>query len=148
MSNCLLKKGNPIPFMKYWLAALAIISFISVAVFGFVALSNCHGETGLGCIASLAEGLFCPAGENTVISALFHANIYHGFSTAVLSASILIAALLLLGFLTLRFGSQFFSTTLLKYLPGQSGELAKLSFLVRQPRTNWLSLHEKRDPAF
>lgn len=131
--------------MKSAFITLLIISFIGVAVFGFVSMifGDAHGYD---CIASNRLGAFCPL-NNAFDFVIFHIGAFKYFSTAifVFSLTLLIAALSLVAFSVLprplsndeENDDSVFST------PG-----AKFIVLPKIRRiTRWLSLHIN-SPAF
>ncbi len=74
--------------MKSLLTILLIISFVGVAVFGFI--SMIYGvEHGLGCIANNVGGTgLCP--RHDITNFLFHLDAFKFFSKAILSAFLII----------------------------------------------------------
>lgn len=127
---------------RYFTALFCIISFVTVAVFGFVIFGNC-ANGGVGCVASFVQGLACPAASGEWLLDFVHAQTFHGFSLALLSSYLIIASLLIL-FL-------FFSRPAF----GMSGEflffrrraLDGKTFPIRDFLLSWLSYREKRDPS-
>jgi hypothetical protein len=68
--------------MKRLFILLIAISFASIAVFGFLAMSHDSMDNS-GCLASTAEGALCPT-TNPFIIAFFHQNAFAKFGTALL----------------------------------------------------------------
>ena len=74
--------------MKFAFIAILIISFVGVAVFGF--LSMIYGDThDGGCIASNRLGALCPL-NGTFAFVVFHIDAFKYFSMAVFAATLLI----------------------------------------------------------
>ncbi len=74
--------------MKSAITAFLIISFIGVAVFGFVSMIFGADHNG-GCIVSNRLGSLCPI-NSPLIFLVFHLGAFKYFSTAVFSAILLI----------------------------------------------------------
>lgn len=64
--------------MKRFLTAALILSFVVIAVFGFLGMGHGHG-----CIATLAQGGECSNSANPFAITLFHLDAFKEFSTAV-----------------------------------------------------------------
>ncbi len=125
--------------MKDVFAALAILSFVSVAIFGFLAMDmnnlagghqNCIAET------ANANGL-CP---NDIIDlSFFHVNTYKSFSLAVFAS--FLALLLIAGFLWIKIQNKnfeflektFFTNLNLAYKPSQEKTFHWISLLENSP---------------
>jgi len=73
--------------MKFALITLLIISFVGVAVFGFVSMIFGADHNG-GCIAVNRLGSLCPI-NNPLIFLVFHLGAFKYFSTAVFGAVLL-----------------------------------------------------------
>ncbi len=67
--------------MKFAFVTLLIISFVGVAVFGFLSMIFGHMHDG-GCIASNGINALCPL-NNIFTFVVFHLNVFKYFSTAV-----------------------------------------------------------------
>lgn len=127
--------------MKSAFTTFLIISFIGVAIFGF--LSMIFGDAhGYGCIASNRLGAFCPL--NSVFDfVVFHIDAFKYFSTAVLSVIFLIISIGIAFSILPR--------------PLNNDEDDDLAFSIRGEKfkafpktrriTRWLSLHIN-SPAF
>ncbi len=74
--------------MKSAFITLLIMSFVGVAVFGFLSMIFDHAHNG-GCIASNRLGAFCPT-DSAYTFVVFHLGAFKYFSTAVLVAVLLI----------------------------------------------------------
>ncbi|MDO8505931.1 MAG: hypothetical protein Q7S48_05165 [bacterium] len=76
----------------YW---LLLITFISIAVFGFLAMGHAsNGHMHGGCIAAAARASTC---ESDADDSFFHINVFKSFSQAMISSAMLfISALLFL----------------------------------------------------
>ena len=134
--------------MRFALTSLFIISFFGLAVFGFagMGMADEHGHT--DCVATAVQGAVCTEALGTVGSINFHTNAAKFFSTAVFGAS---ASAILLAFFGLAFGISILShlrilPLLAKYRVPQF--LLSPAALPKDAINSWLSLHEKRDPAF
>ena len=77
---------------------IILFGFISLSLFGFVGMLESSEMTHAPntCLASLAQNGTCPPPENTVASALFHANAYKVFSTTLLSVAAVLMAFVFL----------------------------------------------------
>ena len=65
------------------IAFIILVSFIAIAVFGFVGMGMDHGEMHRGCIAAQAQGTAACPGDRDPMGALrFHLDAFKGFSTA------------------------------------------------------------------
>lgn len=84
------------------LSSLLLISFLSLALFGFLGMSDTYSMAHAPnqCLASLAQNGACPPEENTVASAVFHTNALKVFTTTLLTVSLVLlaAAVLFLAF--------------------------------------------------
>gem|GEM_PF-6519282 len=82
--------------MKSVLATISIIGFISVAVFGFLAIGHINEMAHSGCLAALAQNGVCPSATNVPLAAAFsHLNILKSFSSALLNNAALMLSLAL-----------------------------------------------------
>jgi len=86
--------------MKF-LAALLLITFVSLAVFGFVSIGHAdHGNAPIAdCLASKVAGKICPENETPLSGALFHLKAFSYFSTALFGQIGGVLALMLFAFL-------------------------------------------------
>ncbi len=74
----------------YW---LLLITFISIAVFGFVAMGSTGTEHAHnGCIAATARVSTC---ESVAYDFLFHISVFKSFSQAMIGSSMILIALML-----------------------------------------------------
>ena len=132
--------------MKRVITAALILSFVAIAVFGFLAIG--HGQ---GCIATLAQGSECRNTGNPFAVTFFHLDSFKGFSTAVFNdASINFAAafatvLLVIGAWGLAHSRRLSALPALavrwEWLQKQSGVIGKEKFSC------WLALHENSPSA-
>ncbi len=125
--------------MKALFSILAIISFVTIAVFGFSAMEQDpeHGHSKI-CIATVANGFECPPGTNLID---FHLNAFRTFSNATLLAYSLLA--LFVALWTLPTGP-FGLKPVLKFQTKDRGPL----FISRETiLKSWFSLHENSPSA-
>ena len=127
--------------MKRFLTAALILSFVAIAVFGFLAIG--HGQ---GCIATLAQGGECRNDNNPFAATFFHLDAFKEFSTAVFGdASVSLA----LAFIIFVFAMA------AQTLSRSAGQIALPVLAVRWERlhqsfgaiskeklSRWLALHE------
>lgn len=117
---------------------IALFGIMLVAVLGFVAMNDKHGNGQL-CLSTVVAPAGCPEGP-TLSKTFFHSGIYLGFSSGLF-----LAALVLL-FLALTFALKLDETLKLSLLAvAEAINAAQPSFLKQTVR--WLKFHEKRDPA-
>lgn len=127
--------------MKSAFITLLIISFVGVAVFGFVSMIFGDTHNG-GCIASNRLGAFCPL-NNAFNFIVFHIDAFKYFSTAifVFSLTSLLVALSFIAFSVLprplnnEEDEDIFSAMQTRVLPRMTRIGKKIDF------NNWLSLH-------
>lgn len=127
--------------MKSALAIISIIGFVSVAVFGFLAIGHINEMAHRGCLAALSQNGICPSASNAPLAAAFsHLNILKSFSSALLSNSVLLLVLTIL----------FFSSYVLSFFRPFVGLSEAVLFLPRLLRNgenyisrnlNWLAIH-------
>lgn len=133
--------------MKSAFVTLLIVSFIGVAVFGFISMIFGDTHNG-GCIASSRLGAFCPL-NNAFNFIVFHIDAFKYFSTAifVFSLTLLLTALAFIAFSVLprplnnEEDEDIFSAMQTRVLPRIARIIKKIDF------NNWLSLHIN-SPAF
>ncbi len=127
--------------MKSVFITLLIISFVGVAVFGFVSMIFGVDHNG-GCIVSNRLGSLCPT-NNPIIFLVFHLGAFKYFSTAVFSAILLI----------LLAGTIF--SILPKPISGDEEDdefifdysFSKSFYTFKEQLNHWLSLHTN-SPTF
>src|SRR3989344_6177675 len=121
--------------MKSAFTSFLIISFIGVAVFGFISMVY-GADHGVGCVASRINGTgFCP--QNGIMDFVFHLDAFKFFSKAVF------------GVLLIIFLSGVIFSILPKPLNGDEEDDYIISFnKISRPRakfktqlSHWLSLH-------
>jgi len=127
--------------MKRFLTAALILSFVAIAVFGFLAIG--HGQ---GCIATLARGSECRNTTNPFAATFFHLDAFKEFSTAVFGdASVSLASALVI--LVFAMGARVLSRS------AEQSTLPALAARWERPRqyfgaisqekfSCWLALHE------
>ena len=76
-------------------SAIVLISLISIAIFGFVAMSHVSAKH-LGCLAATASPIDCSGREHSLDLALFHLKVFRGFSLAIATTLITALALVVL----------------------------------------------------
>ncbi len=129
--------------MKDAFTLFLVVSFISIAVFGMLAVRHSADEHG-GCIAAFLNGTDCPL-KNGLGFIAFHWGALKSFTTSLPMFAALLAFALF--FLRLRFLSDigppalFLQTSGRRAARGSFGQYAKKKFI------RWLALHTRRDPA-
>lgn len=71
--------------MRRTITTLITLSFIGIALFGFIAMGHAINHGLGGCIASLAQKAECPTEGNVLTYISFHFSIFRSFSTAILN---------------------------------------------------------------
>lgn len=132
--------------MKQWLTVLTILSFISIAVFGFMAMGHGNEHGGEACLATTINGKGCPKEFGLAGVLNFHLGTFKSFSTAVFAeaASVMYLALVLFAVVIISaIRLQSFSnykqasfTYRRRYLDQPSASFFK------SENFRWLSLHE------
>ena len=120
------------------LAFLALLGIIGVAVLGFAAMEDRHGN-GTFCLSDIVAPGRCP--ESQIFSKIFfHSEIYQSFSAAVILAA-----------LTLFFYGWSVSLRLSAPLDHSLASRAERAETQRPKIRNqiqkWFEVHEKRDPV-
>lgn len=133
--------------MKSLAIILVILSFVSIAVFGFLGMNIGHSD----CIMKVANGgSICPH-DSTLDFIVFHVGALKGFSLAILDFSFLmIAAICLIVSLFLAFYNNLFDIYDCSKIGNFSlfqkiGEF--LHSIEKIKLSHWLALSEKRDPS-
>lgn len=121
-----------------------IVSFIGLAVFGFVVMTQDGG-----CLATLVQGgATCPPNAGSLEVATFHLNAFKVFTTATFDFS---GALFLVLLLSLAFVGFCLSQIVRTQLVSQNfvAEISELGLSNFKSRLNhWLSLHTNSPTAF
>jgi len=134
--------------MKRLTIGIVLLSLISISVFGLFAMT--HGEHS-GCIASVSEGIVCPASENNLASLNFHANTFKKLSAAILEFAGLPGILLLvIGLAVFLYTRSSFARVPVAAITPVSFSRTRLAGLYAtsySPLRYWLALHEQRDSA-
>lgn len=118
-----------------------IVSFLAIAVFGFLAMDMENGDKHANCLAAAPGSAACPNG-NAFAAAFFHIAAYKNFS----------AALLVLA-LTLSFGLAALFISRFELSPpdlSPSSKKYSFAFKIRASKNRlirWLALHEN-SPSF
>ncbi len=81
-------------YMKKLFVLLIVISFVAIAVFGFLGMDH-NNMTG-GCFASAANGSPCPTKASAFAIAFFHLNAFAKFGTALLIDNLIVLFSLLI----------------------------------------------------
>ena len=128
--------------MRFFLAALLIISFAGVAVFGFFAMDHADGHGYSGCIAATSRGVDCPREADPLGVAAFHLVAFKSFSTATFASVMAGMLLLVLAFaytshalLDVRKQASPARARFFRFLDGRS-------YLLGEQIRYWLALHE------
>ncbi len=117
--------------MNRKLAFILVISFVGVAVFGFIALGG-HGDSNRICLADIINPARCS--ENRSSS---HPAVFKSFSAAVLVLAFALLALLAIGLTLPLEPAPRFTFAKTEQLPSQ----------FHQNFIHWFKILEKRDPA-
>lgn len=73
--------------MNYAITLFVIFGFVFIAVFGFLSMS--HWTEHDGCIFAIASRIDCPEKLGALGNAVFHANVFKKFSTAIFNERVL-----------------------------------------------------------
>ena len=121
-------------------AAIVLISFIGIAVFGFFGMGQ--SVNFVGCIASLTGGGSCPEAAAGLEYASFHLNILNVFFNAVIDGGLLavIMAVFALAIFMAVSGIHNLPGVLLEYGDGRYPDFPRP--LYQSHFTSWWSLHE------
>ncbi len=124
--------------MKSLLAIFLIFGFLSVAVFGFLAVGH-EGQGHVNCLAALSNGFTCV--ENSPIAlANFHLSALKNFSTAIFeNISAIVFALVLLLVLA---GVAVFRDAKISFASRTAFYFENIIFSGANRIIHWLSLHE------
>lgn len=132
--------------MARFFIATALISFITLAVFGFAGMG--HILTHSDCIAATAQGMMeCTAkGEGALSEVLFHVDLYQHFSQALVQ-TFAVLALLLSAFI----GGRYITPGVICALKAcPLGVIFKTTSAVAKcamrKLLRWFGMHELRDP--
>ena len=122
------------------LGLILCISFIAIAVFGFVAMGH------EGCIMAIAMQNSCMQGQGPLAEAANHLQVYQNFSLAIFSA-----ILTLIGLWRVAMHRFYILDTLAYFTAPHahtSLDIVREGALRMAPRLlAWMSIHEKRDPT-
>lgn len=128
------------------ISVILLASFISIAVFGFVAMGEGYGHSHSGCIAATAGGVRgCQDSGEGAETLLFHLRTFKSFSQA-LGISILALAILCLVALAglIRTIAETRSTLGHPFYITDTGLTARIYQKTRARIIYWLALHESR----
>ncbi|MDD2807523.1 MAG: hypothetical protein PHW95_03335 [Patescibacteria group bacterium] len=130
--------------MRRNIATVILISFILIAVFGFLGM---FGESDLGyhgCLADTAQGATCPVNAGALGMINFHLGTFLSFSSAIL-AYVLILLLVVLFLGTVDFSFDKFSGAKVRSAQQQrSGNF----YASRRSQLGWLALHSNSPSDF
>ena len=129
--------------MKSALTTFVILSVVSIAAFGFLAMGHGAGrEHGGFCLGAIAQSAPCPE-KDPLGFASFHLTAFQSFSQAVFSANFL-SALLLITLLAITLFSLKVSFLIPQFNVryGEIRGLADAPFPLVQKLNHWLALHE------
>ncbi|HEY4528103.1 MAG TPA: hypothetical protein VJL09_03605 [Candidatus Paceibacterota bacterium] len=120
--------------MKEIGAGFLILSFVSVAVFGFLAMEHQAGHEMELCLAKTVQSAPCEK-SGSLFASTYHARVFKSFSLALLAALAVFAVFLL-------FMGRFPEPALT--LPGRFPEKISLKFAspLRFEKLKWLAFHE------
>ena len=130
-----------------------IVSFVAIAVFGFVGIEfmNSHNET---CIVSTSQGGMCPEKSAPLDYINFHMNVLKSFSTAVFHSASMLGAFCVLLVMVLGFFASWRAYAAERVakeknitMPHPKAEFSRPSSPLLILFSHWLSLHEN-SPAF
>ncbi len=128
------------------LSSFLAISFISIAVFGFVGMG--HFGSHDSCLAAAANLGCLDSSDNSLAVANFHIETFKKFSTATLNLYISVLLLSLLFFIILEWFKNENKKVLLKTALASYTTNPSRVYETAQERKiiDWLTLHQKRDP--
>lgn len=134
--------------MSRTIATILTISFIGIAIFGFLGIEFMNGHHA-SCIVSTASGSMCPDSESPLGFINFHFNALKNFSTAV-SPSFILLALSLVLILSFAFGLLREKLRASRITTPRPSGRALLDFRppLQAQFTHWLSLHENSPSLF
>ncbi|MEK7076705.1 MAG: hypothetical protein AAB967_00580 [Patescibacteria group bacterium] len=131
--------------MKSWISATVLISFLAIAVFGFLAMGEGAMEGAHGrCLTETAAGQVCPV-RDSFAAAVFHLSVFRSFSQVVFGNS-LFGLLLALGLAAVLAFAQ--RQRALFILPSLNAGEKRRRFLryapipFTQDLLRWLAFHE------
>lgn len=136
--------------MRSILATILTISFVAVAIFGFVAINPNGGRSFNGCIAAASHGGSCPGEESPLNIFDFHINAFKSFSTAVFDLLILGFVVFVAAPFVLKALQEIYRASLKQVLIDnryklRHKECLNSTSLIRK-LFRWLAIHELRDP--
>lgn len=120
------------------IALIILLGIVGVAVLGFVAMTERHGN-GTLCLSDIVAPAGCPDGP-TFSQAFFHSSVYKSFSAAVLLAFFLL-------FFISWFAAISSKSSLTDSLMAVSEQFETQEPFARKQINKWFEIHEKRDPA-
>ena len=134
--------------MRFALTTLVVISFASIAVFGFFAMNHESGHSNSLCIAATTQSGVCPENGSRVALAAFHLGAYRTFTNAIVDVGILNILIAVLSFLLLFI----VALDIRKFRAEPSFVFLKKTPSPPQPIRlalgRWLALHENSPNTF
>lgn len=120
--------------MKPAFTAILILSFLGVAVFGFLSMGHESGHNMELCLAKVFQNAPCEE-SGSLFASTYHARVFKSFSLTLLAALAVFAAFLF-------FIGRLPDTTLI--FPDYSPEKISLKFVspLRLEKLKWLALHK------
>ena len=129
--------------MKQLGAALILVSFIAIAVFGIIAMGHTQGHE-TSCLAKMAGNATC-ATENPLASLNFHLTTFKSFSQTTLATFLTLILMLLM---------LLWRPTFLVLIPAQASKQTSRNYSLQDTQLpnqrmlqRWLARHELRDPS-
>lgn len=135
--------------MNNALTLFVIFGFVLIAVFGFLSMS--HGSGHEKCIAVTASRIDCPEKLGALGNAVFHADVFKKFSTAILSeniSSVLLFFYLLALIALFAGGISHISMREPYFAISMKRALLSYRTLPRSKFISWLSLFENSPTRF
>jgi len=141
--------------MKKKASVFIILSFIGLAVFGFLGMGSHeigHDVTN-GCLAALQRETGCPVPASPLEFATFHLSAFKIFSSANMGTAVLLSMMLATSTLFLASFSKIYKPKLIAIPATESAFITyPRSYEFHTPNElkfiRWFALHEKRDAVF
>lgn len=130
--------------MKYF-SVFLVIGFVSLAVFGVLAVNHTQEHGHSGCIATAIQKSECPRQNSSLNYLAFHFDAFKDFSTAAFGKNIFFLLLTLILFAIGAGLALFFGKIALPQLGSVSSRSRNWEFFSSpqtQELTHWLALHE------
>ncbi|OGZ09197.1 MAG: hypothetical protein A3D65_03475 [Candidatus Lloydbacteria bacterium RIFCSPHIGHO2_02_FULL_50_13] len=133
------------------LAVFLVISFVGVAVFGFLGMVHADTNDHRGCIAAEMQRTNCPEGGNALDSVTFHLGALKDFSNAIFEVNIfatLLTLALLVAMVGLRMTRGNLASPQLRLAYSRHGQRKSFRPFLERKLTRWLALHEDSPALF